>query len=75
MHLNNQLLNSVLDGLNLALELARLASGDASGDDRARDVAGTGEGSLGGDEDVGDVLREHKYNFMVSKTIRMGVAS
>lgn len=56
-HLDNQLLNCVLDRLNLALELARLAGGDAGRDDRAGDVAGTAEGSLGGDEDVGDVLR------------------
>lgn len=45
-----------LDRVNLALELASLVGRDGRSDDRARDAAGTAEGGLGGDEDVGDVL-------------------
>jgi len=54
--LNQIFLNGELDGINLALELFRLAGGDTSGDHRPRDVASTSKGSLGGDENVWDVL-------------------
>ena len=54
--LEHEPLDGVLNGRDLALQLARLARGHTDRDDGASDVAGASQGSLGGNEDVGDVL-------------------
>lgn len=56
-HLNQDLLNTIPDSLNLALELGSLASGYTSSDHGSSHTAGTSKSSLGADEDVGDVLK------------------
>jgi len=57
-NLIHELLNSILDSGNLAHEFLGLGSGHAGGDDGTSDAAGATKGSLGRDEDVGDVLAE-----------------
>ena len=54
--LEHEPLDGVLNGRDLALQLARLARGHTDRDDGASDVAGASQGSLGGNEDVRDVL-------------------
>lgn len=54
--LDNDLVDSPLDRLELALELTVLGSGDARGDDGSRDIASASQGSLGFDKDVWNIL-------------------
>ena len=54
--LHHELVDRPLDSLNEARELLILIRGDTSGDDGPGDTASPAEGSLGGDEDVRDVL-------------------
>lgn len=55
-HLDEQSLDGVLDGLDLALELPVLVRGDASSDDRAGNAASPAESSLRRYKDVWHVL-------------------
>jgi hypothetical protein len=45
-----------LDGQNLGLQVRGFVGGDGSRNDRAGNTAGTTQGSLGGNKDVGNVL-------------------
>merc|ERR1711983_428882 len=54
--LEQQLLNLLLDGLNLRLDLRTLVLSHAGSDDRPADTTGTTESLLGPDEHVGHVL-------------------
>ena len=54
--LDQELLNLVLEGLDLALKLRALVSGDRSCNDRAGHAARAAERLLGGHEHVGNVL-------------------
>jgi len=54
--LDHELVDSPLDRLKLALELAMLGGGDARGDDGSRNVTSTSQGCLGFDKDVWNVL-------------------
>lgn len=54
--LDHELVDSPLNRLELALELAVLGGGDARGDDGSRDVASASQGCLGFDKDVRNVL-------------------
>lgn len=56
--LDEELLNLVLDGLDLRVELTGLVGGDRGGDDGARDAAGTAEGGLGGNAEVSVIYLE-----------------
>lgn len=54
--LNEQTLNLVLHLLDLVLELGSIIAGYRCSNDRARHSTSTSKSSLGGDENVGDVL-------------------
>lgn len=54
--LDHETLDLVLEGADLVHEVRSLVGGDGSGDDGARDTAGTTKSHLGGDVDVWDVL-------------------
>lgn len=55
---NHELVNSFLDGLNLALQLPLLVRRNACSDDRPCDTASPTQRGLGLDEDVWHVLLE-----------------
>lgn len=54
--LDGQSLDLVLQSPDLAHQVGSLVAGDGSGDNGAGDTAGTAEGDLGGNVDVGRVL-------------------
>ena len=72
--LDQKLLNLELDGQNLGLEVRALVRGDGGSDDRAGDTASAAKSSLGGDEDVGDVLVLAEKRQVEQNLNRLGVS-
>jgi len=54
--LNQQSLNLILDGPNLALQLGGLVRGDTGGDNATADTTSAAKRDLGRNKNVGDVL-------------------
>ena len=73
--LDQNLLDGILKFLNLGLELRAFLGNDGAGDNRAGDTAGAAEGSLGLDENVGNVFVLAQQGQMQQDFKGLGVGS